>query len=352
MEAVRRGEAPREFFLGALELAERGHAVRQVEVDLNRAPGIGGGIVNLLLAQGWLPEKLDGSAVAEVARVLPELNRHDVIVGTTSGIGFALALFGRLGRLRPPVAVIHCGLLNNPYGRLRRRLTRSLLGNVHTVLYGEGEFAPLHRLCPGIEEHMTVNPFGVDTDFWTPDPAVTREGFVLSVGNDGRRDFETLARAARRLSCPVRILTARTLPADLPANVTVTRGSWHEQNLSDAALRDLYRRAACVVVPLIESYQPSGQSVALQAMACGCAVVLTRTRGLWSERMMRDGVVAHLVPPGDADALAETVGRVLGNRAAAEDLGRTAHETVCREASCRVFADRMETVLRGLAGRG
>lgn len=353
LDAVKRRESPREFFLGALELRERGHMVDMIEVDLGKAPGFAGGLVNRLAMWGVMPEKMDGAAVEGVWRLLPELAKYDVLVGTTSGIGFSLALFRRLGRIRPPVVVIHCGLLNNPYGFLRRLLTRSLLGNVHTVLYGEGEFAPLHRLCPGIEMRMTVNPFGIDTEFWTPDSAVAREGSVLSVGNDGRRDFETLVSAVRNIRCPVRIVTSRPLPEGMPANVTVIRGNWHEQALSDAELRDLYRRASCVVVPLTESYQPSGQSVTLQAMACGCPVVLTRTRGLWAERMLRDGGVVRLVSAGDVVALAGEIGRLLGDPEEAARMGRLAREAVCRDASCTQFAGRMEQVLTGLAiGRG
>jgi glycosyltransferase involved in cell wall biosynthesis len=64
--------------------------------------------------------------------------------------------------------------------------------------------------------------------------------------------------------------------------------------------------------------------------------------------MRRDGSVARLAAPGDAAALADAIQRVLDNRDASAAMGRAAHEWVCRTASCRGFADRMETVLRGL----
>jgi len=350
LEAVRSGDSPREFFLGALELEARGNRVNMIEVDLAKAPGIIGGIVNLMLQCGWMPEKMDGAAVEGVYRILPELNQHDVIVGTTSGIGFALAFYRRLGRLHPPVVAIHCGLLNNPYGPIRHRLTYFLLTCVYTVLYGEGEFAPIQRLFPSVKSRMSINSFGVDTEFWCPDPAVPREGFVLSVGNDGRRDFGTLLKAANRISTPVRIITSRSLPDTLPTNVVVSRGSWHEQTLSDKALRDLYRRAACVVVPLIESCQPSGQSVALQAMACGCPVILTRTAGLWDVDMMRDLENVLFVPPGDSIELAKALQEVIEDKVDRHTLGLNGYKSVKRKATTAHFARGMEVVLQRCTG--
>ncbi|MFM8886503.1 MAG: glycosyltransferase, partial [Chthoniobacterales bacterium] len=68
--------------------------------------------------------------------------------------------------------------------------------------------------------------------------------------------------------------------------------------------RELYQGAACVVVPLKESPQPSGQSVAMQAMMCGAPVVHTKTSGWWGGDTIRAGQEVLLVPPADAPALA------------------------------------------------
>ena len=93
--------------------------------------------------------------------------------------------------------------------------------------------------------------------------------------------------------------------------------------LSDAEVREAFRSAAVVVVPVKDVPQPSGQSVTLQASACGRPVVLTRTRGLWDPEALRDGENVLLVPPADPDALAGAVGRVLADPAAGEAIGRS-----------------------------
>ncbi|MEW5816787.1 MAG: hypothetical protein AB1798_15505, partial [Spirochaetota bacterium] len=182
LETVRRGDAPREFFFGALELQSRGWKVSCFETDAEFSPGGVGFLFDKMLIQGWLPEKMSAGLISQVYRLLPSLNRQDVIVGTTSGIGFALALFHRIGLFRKPFIVIHCGLLNNPYNSFRRWATKILLKQSNTILYGEGEYYPFRDLWPGIEDLVTVNQFGVDVAFWSPDPKVAREPFILSVG--------------------------------------------------------------------------------------------------------------------------------------------------------------------------
>ncbi len=148
-----------------------------------------------------------------------------------------------------------------------------------------------------------VDAFGVDVNFWCPGERSVDEGYLLAVGNDARRDYSTLVEAAKGLDRPVKILTNRVLPADLPPNVEHLRGSWHRPAVSDEELRELYRGATGVVVPLTEALQPSGQSVALQAMACGKTVVMSRTGGLWTGEDFVDGEHLRLVPGGNAEAL-------------------------------------------------
>jgi glycosyltransferase involved in cell wall biosynthesis len=131
------------------------------------------------------------------------------------------------------------------------------------------------------------------------------------------------------------------LPDPLPSNVTHHRGSWHGTELSDERIRALYQRAAVVVVPLRESNQPSGQSVTLQAMACGCPVVLTNTEGLWSRSQMIDGENVLLVPPGGRTELAASVNRLLGDRELSARIGRAGREGAEAFGSIEGFAARM-----------
>jgi glycosyltransferase involved in cell wall biosynthesis len=194
-----------------------------------------------------------------------------------------------------------------------------------------------------------VNLFGVDTSFWRPDLAVKRD-IVVAIGNDGRRDFATLVAAADRIQASVHIVTKLPLPETLPANVTHHRGSWHGSELSDERIRELYQRARAVVVPLQPTNQPSGQSVTLQAMACGAPVVLTETEGLWSREQMAEGRNVLLVRPGDSAQLAARVQEVIGDEVAIARLGHAGRQTAEQSGSIEFFAQRIAECCTRMAG--
>ena len=84
--------------------------------------------------------------------------------------------------------------------------------------------------------------------------------------------------------------------------------------------------------------QPSGQSASLQAMACGKAVVLTRTRGLWEGKYMRDRENCLLVRPNDPEELRKAMGFLADNPAEAERIGRNARRLIEERYTSREFA--------------
>ncbi|MCE9611243.1 MAG: glycosyltransferase family 4 protein [Chthoniobacter sp.] len=339
IEDMRAGRAPTEFAYGALEMAARG-AVECIEIDPYGE-------------HGWL-DALPGAKLVlgkteprhfRVARQLCErLNAFDCVVSMCAKTASALGWFARRGKLRPPIVAIRCGVINERLNPLALRVQRALVHASHSILFGEGEYRPfLDEFKLGADQ-VTVNQFGVDARFWRP--GGERGDFLLSVGNDSQRDFSALLDAAFAIPAPIRIITTRKLREPLPPNVTVQRGALSSREFTDAELRDLYQRARCVVTPLRETYQPSGQSSTLQAMACGTPVVLTRTRGLWSSAMMRDGDNVLLTAPGDSTALSANVRRLLDDPVAAERIGTAARATVENEASIVAFAERLEATCR------
>jgi glycosyltransferase involved in cell wall biosynthesis len=337
---VKNGTAPTEFFYGAVEMARKGCEVVHYEID-PAAPSIPNErLIRCLWPASTRPVKTDPSTVAQAWRLAPALNEADCLVATGGNMAFALAALARFGVIHKPILGIQCGVLNFRHRFLRRRVSGSLLRRMHTLLFGEAELEPMCRFFDLDEEIISVNLFGVDTKFWRPNPAAARD-IVLAIGNDGRRDFATLVAAAERIAAPIHIVTKQALPAVLPANVTHHRGSWHGGELSDERIRELYQRARAVVVPLQPSNQPSGQSVTLQAMACGAPVVLTETEGLWSREQMIDGQNVLFVPPNDGASLAARVRELIADGEMVARLGCAGRATVEQSGNIELFADRV-----------
>jgi glycosyltransferase involved in cell wall biosynthesis len=334
------GKVPTDFFYGAVELAKAGHDVACIDAP-TPTRSLLAAAYNALL--DWrTPVRTRGEHIAAIAAILPRLTGVDAIVAASTSHANALALWKGLGRVRAPIAGIHCGHVNFQLSGARRRSTARALKAQEVVLFAEAEREETIRQFHIDDRKIHANPFGVDVNFWTP--SEEEREFILSVGNDGRRDYATLLGAVEGVNVPVRILTARELPA-LPANVTHLQGSWHSPAVTDGELRDLYRRARIVVVPLADSLQPSGQSVALQAMACGRPVIMTRTRGLWIADDFASGREILLVEPSSPSPLRKAIEDLIADPAKGRRIGAAARDAVLRNGRIDGFAARLEAIL-------
>jgi glycosyltransferase involved in cell wall biosynthesis len=77
---------------------------------------------------------------------------------------------------------------------------------------------------------------------------------------------------------------------------------------------------------VLPSYSEGVSLALLEAMAAGRPVIATAVGGL--PEVVTDGVTGLLIPPRDADALAEALGRLLANPAWAQQLGANARDHV------------------------
>jgi glycosyltransferase involved in cell wall biosynthesis len=100
-----------------------------------------------------------------------------------------------------------------------------------------------------------------------------------------------------------------------------------------SALAELRRKAFVTIVG--SRYETLG-IVVLEALACGCPLVATRTGGI--VEIIEDRVNGVLARPGDPDDLAAAVLRLLGAPEFAADLGRRAAEDATRRYHPEVIA--------------
>lgn len=339
---------PTEFFYGALEMRARGIGVGIFEAPRRRM------VVAGLLDRMWgyrLPVRFSFTEYLRMRWLLPRLNEYDVVVAAHSQAGMALSVHRLTRRLEPPVVTIHCGMVNYEQSPPRVAKTRRLLEMQVSALFADVEARRMREVYGLPEELVHVCGFGVDVNFWNPSNG-TREDFVLAVGNDARRDYATLVEAASKMDCRVKILTSRQLPERLPQNVEVLRGKWADGGVTDEDLRGLYRKCRCVVTALEDTDQPSGQSVTLQAMACGTPVVLTRTRGCWFGSEVKDGDHLLFVPVKNADAIAAAVKKIGSHKNFAQTLGAQGAQLVAKHYTIEQMSRRLEDVASATLDNG
>lgn len=339
------GEFPTELFYGFPELREAGESV-----DLLEEEDLG---LDRVISRLWdecsrRAYAFTGIHLWAVSRfltpdVLRRLNRYDLLIATTTVFGTALAALKRLGRLQPRVVIIAMGLGGHDRWSGQRRLTRWLLRDIELAVISRSEAACLQRLCDP-QTKVGYVPFGVDHAYWIPASEQRQEDYILSIGNDWHRDYDTLVAAWQPTFPHLKIVTR--LPVSRgPANVEVIPGDWQQQLLSDADVRRLIQHSRFVVIPLRETIQPSGQSACLQAMACGKAVILSEIRGLWDRARMVHEHNCVLVRPGSVEQLRAAVQTLLEHPQRAQEIGRQARHAIEEHFNVQVMAQSLRAFL-------
>ncbi len=325
-------ETPREFFYGYYELGRAGISAAMLSSsdDISglraKTAAFGERAFAGLTQLGVRP--------FYVRQRAPEFNGAKVLMSYTDGFSLSLGLgYPRKGP-RPILMGGFHGLTDietrAPAWALplvRRTIAQALSGLDHAFFFGATDRQVAMDRYGLTAERSSVIPFGVDTEFWRPLPDVSPADVAVAVGQDPNRDYDLLASAPG--NHPIRIVTRR--PVRIPegrTNVSTTVGDFFDSaSMSDEDIRRLYNLAFAVVVPVKDINQPSGYSVSLQAMSCGRPVIISRIRGLWATDVLKDGVNCILVPPGDAPALGDAIGRVRADRDFAQRLGVAARET-------------------------
>ena len=253
---------------------------------------------------------------------------------------------------RLPVVAINFGLnlIWRRASRARRMLLRSSLrAAARVICLGESQRSELVASAGLDPVRIVTLPIPVDSQFFRPrsEPAADGGG-VLTVGKDLARDYGTFLDAVRPLAIDATVVAhPRNLERhELSPNATVRSG------VSFPELRDLYARAACVVLPqrredYVYGSEGGGLTALLEAMAMGRPIVASNRAILHD--YVSDGVEALLVPPEDPVALRGAIERVLGDPELARSLGSAARARVERANTSRGFAERLAPLLRSAA---
>lgn len=105
----------------------------------------------------------------------------------------------------------------------------------------------------------------------------------------------------------------------------------------------------CLIAVACPRYEPFGLTP-FEAGATGCALVCSRTGAF--EELISPGVEGHLVPTGDAAALAQAVALLMADVPATQAMGVRARQTVATRFSLQTEADGIGQVYRRVWGQG
>lgn len=276
----------------------------------------------------------DVRAAVDLARALRRV-RPDVLHTHTPKAGVLGRVLGRVLRVPVVVNTVHGLWIRPDQGRLRRgavlAVEMAAARFSHMELYQNAEDrAALSRAVPARRSRLVGN--GVDLARFRADPeggARVRSELGLGpddllVGGVGRRVAEKgigeLAAAARSLAGRARFVW---LGPEDPSKPDHVKGA--EEGLAFLPARhDMPAFYSALDVFVLPSYREGFSRSAMEAAACGVAMVLSDIRGC--REIGEHDRHLLLVPPRDAGALTAAIARLLDDRGLRDRLGGAAAE--------------------------
>lgn len=266
------------------------------------------------------------------------LKKTDKLILTTELLGLSLLPLILLTKLfrNIDIYVIVMGLFGrNPSNKLIllfQRTTIALLSKVVTnyIFIGKGEFLEAQRQNIKIKSKFVYMPFSVDTNFWSPPPNhnFKDNNEILFVGNDGKRDYKLLLKIAETLEdFNFTIITNQIKNCELE-NVNLVQGNWGKGILTDQQMKKFYQNSLITIIPIRETFQPSGQSVALQSIACGTPVLISKTSGFWDKDLFKDGDNIFFVTKNNTNSWEVEINKLYKNQSALESCSLSGIKTV------------------------
>lgn len=318
MDFSQTGRVPSVVFYGADRLN------RDSKIEFSQAAGR-----NNMLKRIWWPFERYlikrtgiGFRLDQALLHLPKLRRQDVVVGETDSCGLPLLLLKKIGLLKQRTGFISAGLINGLAAQKGTKLFRFyqwLISSADFIVCWSPVEERLYREVVGAKAQFVL--LESDVDFYQPNQSEPVEDFILCVGRDVGRDFQTLFQAVRSLNLPTRVVTSpsRIERIEVPENVEL-----HFEKVDYETLLDWYNKARLVVVNLKNVDRITGQRALLEALGIGKATLVAATQPVLETYALKDGQDVIFYRPEDAEDLKQKIAAVYDDRDRIRELGARA----------------------------
>lgn len=216
------------------------------------------------------------------------------------------------------------------------------------IFLSQGEFEFAKQKHSKFIDKFYYLPFAVDLDVWTLKNQTTEKRNILFVGNDGFRDFKIAEDLSKKLKEFNFTYVSQNIDKDNlnPKNSVLKNGSWGNPFLTDTELKKEYHNAFITIIPLKESLQPSGQSVALQSLACGTPVIITKTKGFWDFNNFQDKKNINFINNSSIDEWENKILELWNlNNDGYEKLVKNGRDLIDLKYSLKKFSEEVENIL-------
>jgi len=272
--------------------------------------------------------------------IAARLTRQRAIIHAMSGLGYVFVS-----------DELRASLLRQVTRPLFRAVTASADNRMIFQNADDRQFFLKHGMISS-EKTLLIPGSGVDENVFTPEAEALDElPVVLFAGRLlWQKGIGEFVEVARRLRGRARFRVVGYEEATSPLNVPAMRlRAWADEGLIEwLGKRDdmpqVYAESNIVCLP--STYGEGVPKVLIEAAACGRACVTTDTPGC--REIVRQGENGFTVPPGDIDALAAAVERLIGDPALRQDMGAKGRQIVLEDFTLRQVIEKTLELYKAL----
>lgn len=216
-------------------------------------------------------------------------------------------------------------------------MQRYLLQNADLITVVSDDFGNLARKIWNLKnKKIDIIPIGIDQKIFTPNGVKTKELSILFAGRlEETKGIAVIAEAMPLFLKEFPNIKFKFAGADKKRKNG--DGTWAEYLLKKFPQENIEILGALPTEELIPHYQNSliaifpssyeaGGTVALEAMACGCATIVTNV-GAFRENV-RDGLDGILIPPDNPKSLVEAIKKLITDDVLREKISKMAVERI------------------------
>tara|TARA_B100001029_G_C15060319_1_gene457870 strand:- start:157 stop:1248 length:1092 start_codon:yes stop_codon:yes gene_type:complete len=283
------------------------------------------------------------------------LLKNNVLILTNQRVGFSilpLLIFLKIIK-RLKVNIFIMGLFNKKTNYKIKSFFRSIFIGVlvfftnNIIFLSEGEYKYAINKLPFWKNKFIFIPFSIDHDFWKFKEKNNDKKEILFIGNDGQRDYKFVIELAKHLSdFNFTFVTNNISNEDIQSdNVTLINGSWGNKEYSDKFIHQLYTSASATIIPIKESLQPSGQSVALQSMSSGTPVIITKTKGFWAPNDFNDNTNILFATNNELSEWENKIYSIINDKKFSKKIASNAENTIKNKYTLDIFDTKIENLI-------
>ena len=110
-------------------------------------------------------------------------------------------------------------------------------------------------------------------------------------------------------------------------------------------MRELYDRSRIVILPLINSFQPSVQSVTLQSLSMGLPTLITKTKGFWDYEKFKNYENIIFLENNKLDLWKNEIDLILKNKKTYKTIQEEGIKTVTQNFNLQVFYEKLIRII-------